>query len=186
MLEATFVPVPPFMVQCHRAGQHTQWYTDSRHDDLRLAIGAAALLERQHKRIVKIIDQENRVMYRTKPPAGAGLCKSCRKRPAKVDDVLCQYCRRAARAAVPAKPIPDERKCATCGERWAQDGRNCRSCARTGGDDRSVADLQSELARRDYKRGAFCPIRPYAARIVKVKDEFGREVEMVVVWDGRV
>lgn len=57
----------PYWVQAYRTGQHTQWFTDSRHDTVEAAIAAAHTLHDQWGRKVRVIDQEERVHLRLPP-----------------------------------------------------------------------------------------------------------------------
>lgn len=54
----------PYLVQAHRSGQHTQWFTDSRWDDLDKALAAAEGLHQHWARKVRVIDQNERVHLR--------------------------------------------------------------------------------------------------------------------------
>lgn len=53
----------PFWVQAYRTGQFTTWVTDSQHATLEDAIAAAELLVRDWGRVVRVIDQEERVLF---------------------------------------------------------------------------------------------------------------------------
>jgi hypothetical protein len=187
-MNASFTPAPPFKVQAERLKkQHgTGWVTDAVELTLPSAIETATNLMVQFDRRVRVVDQEHRICWRPPAPTGAGICKMCRKRPAKVDDVVCQYCRRATRArkSTPA-PIPELQRCVKCQIKYRQDGELCRGCARTDGEARGVKAIQTAETHERYPRGAFCPIRPFAPHVVKSRDDRGREVEMIVVWDGR-
>jgi hypothetical protein len=55
---------PPYLVQAHRPGQFTTWFTDSRHESLPDALEAAKELHYAWNRKVRVIDQNERVHFR--------------------------------------------------------------------------------------------------------------------------
>jgi len=182
MADATFRPRPPFNVQAERVKKVTgDWVTDACVDTLPMAIDMAKTLAREFKRNVRVIDVEGRVCWKPLPD---GKCTMCRKRPAKVGDKLCRFCRAANRASQAQKTVPPEMACANCPNKYRQEGELCRACARDKGDSRGVKEIQTSHVVDRYAKGSFCPIRPFKPRRVELVDEYGAPVIADVVWNG--
>lgn len=92
---------PPFLVQAYRKGHWMPWATDSRHETLPAALAAGETLHRTFDRIVRVVDQHERILGRWPMPAQPG------RRRAKRMTVLCCGDRHWADEAVIVAALKD-------------------------------------------------------------------------------